>query len=680
MKQANWRIEVMRIPLGLLCLGLLLSFIFLPIRQQAAARVTVTEYADFQCSYCKRAASVATRIRAYYGDRVRFVFKQMPLKMHQRAFKAAQASFCAGEQGKFWEYHDSLFAAADLSPDEINRLALTVGLSQTAFSKCLSSERSKAEVEQDVAEATRLGVTGTPTFFVNGQMIRGAATFAALQKAIDGAMTGQPPPRLKSSGKQDSTFVRDAWSIPVEIGAPKNRVAHAGVALSADFMPVNRQAPSNTTATGVTLSPASVDLGYQLVGTMGPRGDVTVTNSTATPLVISDLSVSGRDRGYFKLSYGFNLPFTVAPADSITVGISFIPTAVGVRNATLEISEKKVSQYVPLTGKASTCVGPFPSCASGCPASDGDGLNDAWKLAGGIDFNGDGLVDQTEKVFTNVNPMFPDGTPNAHPSAERGVKDVFVLYDWMELPDQLTNGQPTVCTINPPPQSGPPNKWDLEYPNHSDQCAFDEACINGICRGHSDAPDPAALMKVIEAFAAHNIHLHLIGGHALPHSNVIGWGRPAAACIADTSGLTFAGSQAAGFYDLKTANFNAAYNQQSFEAAQLFLFMHYAVFAHRTACDSRVDCPQPECFDPDIGQNPPFDDSGLSEQPGNDIIVSLGFFQDIQIRPPPPLVAGGTFMHELGHNLGLLHGGPIFTITNPADYMSGYTANDPNQV
>src|SRR5262252_7002125 len=122
-------------------------------RQAAVAVVTVTEFSDFQCPYCKRAASVVEKVRAYYGGRVRFVFKQMPLRMHEHAFKAAQASLCASAQASFWEYHDRLFAADDLSVDGLNRIAATVGLNQEDFSQCLSSENSKAEVERDMAEA-----------------------------------------------------------------------------------------------------------------------------------------------------------------------------------------------------------------------------------------------------------------------------------------------------------------------------------------------------------------------------------------------------------------------------------------------------------------------------------------------------------------------------------------------
>ena len=112
----------------------------------------------------------------------------MPLRMHQHAFKAALSFVCARAQGKFWEYHDQLFAASKLSVDELGRAAAAVGLNQTDFNRCLSSKESKAEVEQDAAEAERLGVSGTPTFFINGKIVKGAASFAALKLRIDQEM------------------------------------------------------------------------------------------------------------------------------------------------------------------------------------------------------------------------------------------------------------------------------------------------------------------------------------------------------------------------------------------------------------------------------------------------------------------------------------------------------------
>src|SRR5207249_7342849 len=141
------------------------------------------------CPYCQRAAVVVEQLRQIYGDNVKFVFKQMPLPMHQYAFKAAEAAVIAQQQGKFWEYHDRLFAATDLSVDALKATAVEVGLKQDDFSQALDSPATRAAVEKDIEEARQLGVRGTPTFFVNGKIIRGAATLARLTGAIDGALT-----------------------------------------------------------------------------------------------------------------------------------------------------------------------------------------------------------------------------------------------------------------------------------------------------------------------------------------------------------------------------------------------------------------------------------------------------------------------------------------------------------
>ena len=346
---------------------------------------------------------------------------------------------------------------------------------------------------------------------------------------------------------------------------------------------------------------------------------------------------------------------------ALAPGTTTITAGIGALRATAQVTVLDLC-LMSLPGNEAACKTPTGQCKD----SDGDGLSNAWELAGGIDFNGDGVVDESEKVLTNVDPVFPDGTPNLHPSAEPNVKDVFLLYDWMELPDQLTNGQPTACTVNPLP-SGPPNFLNIFYPYHSDQCAFDQHCVNGFCRGHSDAPDPVALKMVIDAFAAHDIRLHLVKGHALPHSNVISFGPPLAACIADSSTLTFSGGQAVDFYQLKAANFNASYNGQSFTFAQLTPFMHYTIFGHRHSCDSTKDCAQAACINPDTGRNSLFNETGVAEQPGNDIIVTEGGFRD-RLLEPLTLAQGGTFMHELGHNLGLNHGGPLFVAGQHTDF------------
>src|SRR5438445_1293751 len=168
-----------------------LSLLWLLIGKARAAgpEVTVTEFSDFQCRYCQRAAVVVEQLRKSYGDNVQFVFKQMPLPMHQYAFKAAEAAVIAQQQGKFWEYHDRLFAATDLSVDALKTMAAEVGLDLNKFNQALDSPATRAAVEKDIEEAKQLGVRGTPTFFVNGKIVRGAATLARLTGAIGGALT-----------------------------------------------------------------------------------------------------------------------------------------------------------------------------------------------------------------------------------------------------------------------------------------------------------------------------------------------------------------------------------------------------------------------------------------------------------------------------------------------------------
>src|SRR6266516_3691413 len=187
----SWRrsLRPMLVLVLLLVNILVLAFLSCSKAQAAGPAVTVTEFSDFQCPYCQRAAVVVEQLRQLYGDNVKFVFKQMPLPMHQYAFKAAEAAVIAQQQGKFWEYHDRLFAASDLSVNALKQMATKVGLKQDEFSQALDSDASRGAVEKDIEEAKQLGVRGTPTFFVNGKIVRGAATLTRLTGAIDGALT-----------------------------------------------------------------------------------------------------------------------------------------------------------------------------------------------------------------------------------------------------------------------------------------------------------------------------------------------------------------------------------------------------------------------------------------------------------------------------------------------------------
>ena len=155
------------------------------------APVTLVEFSDFQCPYCKQAAAVLRDVLAGSGNKVRLVFKQMPLPMHRDAFGAARASYCAGQQGKFWEYHDKLFSTDDLTVPSLRRIAGALEMDGGAFDKCLESEASKTAVLNDVNEGRRVGVEGTPAFVVNGKMLRGLRTAQEFKDAIGHALAAR---------------------------------------------------------------------------------------------------------------------------------------------------------------------------------------------------------------------------------------------------------------------------------------------------------------------------------------------------------------------------------------------------------------------------------------------------------------------------------------------------------
>jgi protein-disulfide isomerase len=125
-------------------------------------------------------------LSARYPDRVRWVFRDFPLEnLHPEASLAHEAARCAGDQGKFWPYHDLLFAETNLTPDALKRYAAQVGVEASAFAQCLESRRHRAAVAADVAAGAQLGVTGTPTFFINGRPLVGNLPLAEFQRVIE---------------------------------------------------------------------------------------------------------------------------------------------------------------------------------------------------------------------------------------------------------------------------------------------------------------------------------------------------------------------------------------------------------------------------------------------------------------------------------------------------------------
>jgi protein-disulfide isomerase len=155
-----------------------------PTKGPDNAPVQLVEFSDFQCPYCKNAQGFVRQVLQEYGGKVQFAYKHLPLTIHPDAFTSAQASVCAGNQGKFWEFHDRLFQSSDLSVDVLRKYAGELSLNVAEFNKCLESESSRSAVLKDLAEARRVGVEATPTFFINGQKREGALSLAELDEAI----------------------------------------------------------------------------------------------------------------------------------------------------------------------------------------------------------------------------------------------------------------------------------------------------------------------------------------------------------------------------------------------------------------------------------------------------------------------------------------------------------------
>ncbi len=156
-----------------------------PILGPKQAKVTLVEFSDFQCPYCRQAQAVIKEIVAAYRSNVKLIFKNLPLNIHEHAASAARGGFCAAEQGLFWPYHDALFASENLAPAALSRMAADVGLEMSKFQLCLTSEASHQAIQRDLREAQELGINSTPTFVLNGKLIRGAISFENLKTLIN---------------------------------------------------------------------------------------------------------------------------------------------------------------------------------------------------------------------------------------------------------------------------------------------------------------------------------------------------------------------------------------------------------------------------------------------------------------------------------------------------------------
>jgi protein-disulfide isomerase len=158
-----------------------------PFLGPADAKVTIVEFSDFHCPFCKRVLPALSEVQSRYGDKVKLVFRDFPLdRLHPQARRAAEAARCARDQNKFWQYHDLLFAnAPQASPEQLKAYAEQVGLDVQAFERCLTSGKHAAGVQRDVDDGNRVGVSGTPAFFVNGRLLTGAQPVERFVRVID---------------------------------------------------------------------------------------------------------------------------------------------------------------------------------------------------------------------------------------------------------------------------------------------------------------------------------------------------------------------------------------------------------------------------------------------------------------------------------------------------------------
>jgi protein-disulfide isomerase len=162
------------------------------------APIHIIEYVDFQCPYCLKFwdESEPQLIEEYVNTgKVYFEYRSFPILGTESGW-AAEGAYCAGDQGKFWEYHDTLFAnwtgenAGDFTKDRLVKYAKALDLNMEEFEACVSEEKHKATVEQDKAEGGASGVTATPTFFINGVKVEGAQPYSILKQYIEQALDG----------------------------------------------------------------------------------------------------------------------------------------------------------------------------------------------------------------------------------------------------------------------------------------------------------------------------------------------------------------------------------------------------------------------------------------------------------------------------------------------------------
>jgi protein-disulfide isomerase len=157
-----------------------------PAKGPKNAPITVVVFSDFQCPFCSRVEPTLTKLDSDYPGKIRFVWKNFPLSFHQNAKPAAMAALAAGEQGKFWEMHDKLFAnQTALDRASLEKYAGELHLDLGKFKAALDSNKYEAQIAADMKEGSAADVSGTPASFINGRKIGGAYPYDTFKKIVD---------------------------------------------------------------------------------------------------------------------------------------------------------------------------------------------------------------------------------------------------------------------------------------------------------------------------------------------------------------------------------------------------------------------------------------------------------------------------------------------------------------
>jgi protein-disulfide isomerase len=157
-----------------------------PFRGPENAPITIVEFSDFQCPFCRRVQPTLKQLQEKYGDKLRWSFKDLPLiSIHPDAQKAAEAARCAGDQEKFWEFRAAMFDSNQINRSVFDSTAEAIGLDKEKFTTCLDSDKHAEAVQSDLREAESLGLNGTPAFLINGVLLSGAQPYEQFEQVIE---------------------------------------------------------------------------------------------------------------------------------------------------------------------------------------------------------------------------------------------------------------------------------------------------------------------------------------------------------------------------------------------------------------------------------------------------------------------------------------------------------------